>query len=341
MKKRKDDLSSSLTVRLCILILIVMFGWSVGWAAEYPDRPITIIVPFAVGGGSDILARSVQPWLKEELRAPSVIVENKAGGGGAIGVSVFARSRADGYTLLFQDFTAVVLTSMLVENPGFEMEDLIPVVTVTYDPRYFFVRKESPYKDMNDLVEDARKRPGRVTIAVPQGSGAHWQLEYIKKVMDLPAQTVGYAGGAPALTALLGGHVDAFESDGLGRVSVKEKLRVIGVVASKRTALFPEAAPCVEQRVFKEKGITQLAEAPYTGAIWVHREVKEKHPDIFNKLESALFKVRDNPGFLERAKALNLDKVSAWYGPQKSLEMRDDIIKAFRQNSDIIKMMKK
>ena len=339
MRGRKSYCRNYLTVSIVIAMLVVTLG--VSQAAEYPDRPITIIVPFAVGGGSDILARLVQPYLKEALGAPAVIVENKPGGGGAVGVSTFARSRADGYTLLCQDFTAVVLTSMLVENPGFEMEDLIPVITVTYDPRYFFVRKESPYKDMNDLVEDARKRPGRVTIAVPQGSGAHWQLEYIKKVMDLPVQTVGYAGGGPAMTALLGGHVDAFESDALGRVPVREKLRAIGVVASKRTDLFPEANPCVEHKVFKEKGITRLAEAPYAGAIWVHREVKEKHPDIFNKLESALFKVKDNPGFLERAKTLNLDKISAWYGPQKSLEMRDDIIKGFKQYPDIVKMMKK
>lgn len=339
MRRRKSHCRNYLTVILVIAMLVVTLG--VSQAAEYPDRPITMIVPWAVGGGFDTVARLVQPWLKEVLGAPSVIVENKTGGMGAIGVSTFARSRADGYTLLCNDFTATALAYMLVDKPGFEMEDLIPIVTVTYDPRYFFVRKESPYKDMNDLVEDARKRPGRVTISIPQGSGAHWQLEYVKKVMDLPVQTVGYPGGGPAMTAMLGGHVDAFESEGIGRVPVREKVRAIGVVASKRTDIFPEAAPCVEQRVFKEKGITQLAEAPAAVAIWVHREVKEKHPDIFNKLESALFKVKDHPGFQERAKALDFDKVSAWYGPQKSLEMRDDIIKTFKQNPDIIKMMKK
>jgi len=121
---------------------------------------------------------------------------------------------------------------------------------------------------------------------------------------------------------------------------VREKLRAIGVVASKRTDLFPEATPCVEQRVFKEKGITRLAEAPYAGAIWVHREVKEKHPDIFNKLVAALFKVKDHPGFQEKAKALNLDKISLWNGPEKSLETKNEIVKAFQEHSEIIKMMK-
>ena len=92
------------------------------------------------------------------------------------------------------DYTATALAYLTVEKAAFEYDDLIHLVTVTYEPRYFFVRKDSPYKDMNDLVEDIRKRPGKVTIAIPQGSGAHWQLEYIKKVMDLNARTVGYKG---------------------------------------------------------------------------------------------------------------------------------------------------
>jgi tripartite-type tricarboxylate transporter receptor subunit TctC len=340
MKLRKYWFLNYLTVRLLIAILFVALGWSFSQAAGYPDRPITTIVPFAVGGGFDTVARIVQPWLKETLGAPAVIVENRSGGMGAIGVSAFARSKADGYTLLCNDFTATVLSFMLVDNPGFEMEDLTPIVTVTYDPRYFFVRKDSPYKDMNDLVDDARKRPGRVTIAVPQGSGAHWQLEYIKKVMDLPVQTVGYTGGGPALTALLGGHVDAFESDGLGRVKVREKLRAIGVVADKKTELFPEAPPCVDQRAFKERGITHLAEAPAAVAFWVRREVKEKYPDIFKKLEVALFKVKELPDYLEKAKQLDLDKISLWDGPEKALKMKEDILEAFQGNPDIIKMMK-
>jgi tripartite-type tricarboxylate transporter receptor subunit TctC len=339
MRKRKNY-SGSIILGILVVVLVVATTGAIR-AAEYPDRPITIIVPFSVGGGFDTIARLVQPSLKEAIGAPSVIVENKPGGMGAIGVSTFARSRADGYTLLVNDFTATALASMLVDNPGFNVKDLVPVVTVTYDPRYFFVKKESPYKDMNDLVEDARKRPGRVTVAIPQGSGAHWQLEYVKKVMDLPVQTVGYKGGGPSLAALLGGHVDAFESDGLGRVKVREKLRAIGVVADKRTDLFPEAAPLVDHEVFKEKGIKHIAEAPAAVAIWVHRELKEKHPEIFDKLQSALFKVKDDPAFLKRAKALDMDKIALWAGAKESLKMRDDILEAFEQNPEIIKMMKK
>jgi tripartite-type tricarboxylate transporter receptor subunit TctC len=325
------------------LSVVILFGgmcWSPSEAAEYPDRPITMIVPFSVGGGFDTVARLVQPSLKEHLGAPTIVVENKPGGMGAIGVATFARTKPDGYTLLCNDFTATVLASILVDDPGYKLEDLVPVVTVTYDPRYFFVTKESPYKDMNDFVEDARKRPGKVTCAIPQGSGAHWQLEYVKKVMDLPVQTVGYAGGGPSLAALLGGHVDVFESDGLGRVKVREKLRAIGVCADKKTDLFPEAAPLVDHRVFKEKGVTHIAEAPAAVAIWVHKQVKEEHPEIFKKLETALFKVKEDPGFIKRAQELDMDKIALWAGPEESLKMRNDIMEAFKQNPDIIKMMK-
>ena len=340
MKREKDYILKRLIGTLLSAMLITVLGWNVSQAAEYPDRPITIIVPFAVGGTFDVTARMLQPWLKETLGAPAVIVDNKPGGMGAIGVSAVARSKADGYTLLCNDYTATALANLAVDKPGFEWKDLIPIVTVTYDPRYFFVRKESLYKDMNDFVEDVWKRPGRVTVSIPQGSGAHWQLECVKKVMNLDIKTVGYKGGGPALTAMLGGHVDAFTSDGLTRDVLRDKLRAIAVVAPNRTELFPETPPCVEHRVFKEKGIKEIPQAPAAIAIWVHREVKENHPDIFNKLVAALFKVKEHPGFLEKARTINMDKISVWYGTQKSLEMKDQIMKAFQEYPEIVKMMK-
>ena len=326
---------------LFVAMLVMATNTGMVGAAEYPAKPVTIIVPFSVGGGFDTTARSIQPWLKETLGARAVIVENKPGGGGAIGVSAFARRKADGYTMLVNDYTATALAYLTVEKAAFEYGDLIPLVTVTYDPRYFFVRKDSPYKDMNDLVEDIRKRPGKVTIAIPQGSGAHWQLEYIKKVMDLNARTVGYKGGGPALVALLGGHVDVFTSDGLGRVHVRERLRAIGVVAPERTALFPEAAPCVEHRVFKEKGVKEIAQAPAAVAVWVHKDVKEKYPKRFDKLAAALMAVKDHPGYVKAAKGLGLDKIAVWWGSAKPLEMKASIMKGFKGYPDVLKAMKK
>jgi tripartite-type tricarboxylate transporter receptor subunit TctC len=326
------------------LLLITLFTFSsgqhVGLAAEnYPVRPVEIIVPFAVGGGFDTVARAIQPWLQETLEAPTVIVNNKTGGRGAMGVAAAWGSKPDGYTLLVTDYTNPALSYLTVEGVGFEWEDLIPLVTVTYDPKYFFVRKDSPYKDMNDLVEDIRQRPGKVTISIPTGSGSHWQTEYMLNILNLNAKTVGYKGGAPAIAAMLGGHVDAFCGEGLARYPIREKLRAIGVVSTEPGSLFPEAPLCIEQRVFKEKGITELHGAEAMVAVWAHRKVKEQHPDRFYKIIAALWDTKEHPGFIEKANALGLNKVMVWYGPQKSLRTKTRIMKAFKEYPEVLKAM--
>lgn len=118
-------------------------------------------------------------------------------------------------------------------------------------------------------------------------------------------------------------------------------MRAIGVVAPERTKLFPEAAPCVEQRVFKEKGIKELAQAPAAVAIWVHKEVKEKYPKTFDKLAAALMAVKDHPGYVEKAKDLGLDKIAVWWGLKRSSEMKTNIMKGFKGYPEVLKGMKK
>lgn len=343
MKKAKDCVLIHTIIALFLGMLVASITPDLTHGAErYPDRPIRMIVPWSLGGTTDILARTIQPYLKEVLDAPTVIVENKPGGMTLVGLGTFKRENADGYTLLVDDVASMSIAYLWSDKPGFEWNDFVPLCTVILDPRYFFVRNESPYKGMNDLVEDARRRPKEVSVAVPAGSGAHWLITYIAKKMDLPISIIGYPGGGPATAAMLGGHVSAYFSEGIGRVPVREKLRAIGVSVPEKGRIFPEAAPCVEQRVFKEKGVTSLPgyEAALNTGVWVHKEVKEKHPDIYSKLVEALFKVKDHPGFQERAKALDIDKVAVWWPPERSMELKNDSLKAFKENSWIITEMK-
>ena len=325
-------------------ILIVGFVDSASQAAEkYPSRPIRIYVPWSLGGSTDYLARALQPYLKEVLGAPAVIVVNKPGGRSLVGIGAFAREKADGYSIMIDDAASMGVAYLWTDKPPFDWHDFTALTQIVLDPRYCFVRTDSPYKDFSDLVDDARKRPGRVSISTPAGSGAHWLISYIKKVMELPISIVGYQGGGPASTAMLGGHVSAFFSEGLARAPLKDRLRAIGVSIPERGRIFPKAAPLVEQRAFKEKGVTSLPgyEAAYNTAVLVHTELKKKHPDRYKKLHEAVFKVKERPDFAERAKKLNIDKVAVWYSAERAEEVRENALKNYKANKWIIDEMKK
>lgn len=344
MRKKRYGMGKYILTITFMTILIVGFIGSASQAAEkYPSRPIRIYVPWSLGGSTDYMARALQPYLKEVLGAPAVIVVNKPGGRSLVGVGAFARERADGYTIMIDDAASMGVAYLWTDKPPFDWNDFTALTQLLLDPRYMFVRKDSPYKDMNDFVEDARKNPGRLSVSVPAGSGAHWLMAYINKVMDLPVSIVGYGGGGPASAAMLGGHVTGFFSEGLARAPLRDKLKAIGVSIPERGTVFPEAVPMVEQRVFKEKGVTSLPgyEAAFNTAVLVHTELKKKHPDRYKKLLEAVFKVKEHPEFQKRAKDLNIDKVAVWYSPERSEEVRANAVKNYQENKWIIDEMKK
>ena len=343
MRKKHGSILKCITMALLTVMLIAGWGVGVSHAAKYPSRPVTIIVPFSVGGSNDIGARTVQPYLKIALGARAVIVENKPGGAGAIGTAAAAKRRADGHTLLYTGVDALTMATLLVKNPGFKIADFVPVVMVGTDPRYFFVRKESPYKTFDDLVADARKRPGKVSVAAIPGTGGHFFLAWVMENLKVPFSFVGYPGGGPATTSLLGGHIAAYCDAGTGRVGVRDKLRNLGTSMSKPTPQWPEAPPVLESKAFKKAGIKESPgfESAITTTMWVRREVKEKYPDRYKKLVSAFDEVSKNKEFKAKAEQLGLDKVLVWLPPKRVEEIKASTWKVMTASPAILKQLKK
>jgi tripartite-type tricarboxylate transporter receptor subunit TctC len=225
---------------------------------------------------------------------------------------------------------------------GLEWTDFVPLVTITNDPRAFMVRKDSPYQDMNDLVEDMRKRPNEISIAVGGGfTGSQFRVLLMKKLLDVEFNLTGYKGGGPATAALLGGHVDVFYSNLLARYPLRDKIRNIGVTFSGKHPLFPEAAPCCEQRVFKGKNISceEMTEIQ-NHVIYVGRKVKEEYPDRYNMLIEAIEKMRQDPKFQEKVKKAGIDKIAAWWSAEKSEAMQKQIIEGYKKYPDILDIMR-
>ena len=180
--------------------------------AQYPDHPVTMIVPFPPGGVADTVARPVAEALSTALKQP-VVIENKAGAGGAIGMAQVAKAKPDGYTVLLALSSLVVLPEadkVLGRAPAFQVRDLKPVARFTADPTVLAVKAESPWKTYQEFIAAAKAAPGKLNF----GSSGNYGTMHIPMAMlmlgaDVKMTHVPYTGAAPAIVGLLGGQVDA------------------------------------------------------------------------------------------------------------------------------------
>ncbi len=177
-------------------------------ALAQSGRPLTIIVPFPPGGSTDAMARLLQPGLRDRLGV-NVVVENKAGGAGSIGAAQVARSAPDGSALLLTfDSHAVIPT--LIENPPLDVEhDLVPVVLAGTAPYVVAANAERPFKNFRDVIDAAKKAPGKISFAsVGVGTIGHLAMTVLARRAGIDITHVPYKGGGPAMSDVLGGHVD-------------------------------------------------------------------------------------------------------------------------------------
>jgi tripartite-type tricarboxylate transporter receptor subunit TctC len=201
----------------CLLLASVLMGATTWCAAQgaWPGKPITMIVPFPLGGLADLVARPVAEAMSRDLGQP-VVIENKAGAGGGIGMGLAAKAKPDGYTILLalSSLTVIPEADVLLGRPAmFALPDLRPVARFTADPTVLAVRADAPGKTAQQFIDDAKKRPG----AINYGSSGNYGTMHVP--MEILAQTAGvkmthipFTGAGPAVVALLGGQIDAVSS---------------------------------------------------------------------------------------------------------------------------------
>jgi tripartite-type tricarboxylate transporter receptor subunit TctC len=206
-------------------------------AQAFPDKPIRIVVPFAPGGGTDLIARTLGQVMAQEL-GQAVIIDNKAGGGTVIGTDAVAKSPADGYTLVMATFANAVNPSLLPKLPYSYDKAFAPVMLVGLSPNVLVVRSDSPYKTVQDIVNAAKANPGKLSFA-SQGSGtsAHLAGELFKSLTKTFMIHIPYRGAGPALTDLLGGQVDMMfaTASAVGGFIESGKLRALAVTTKERS----------------------------------------------------------------------------------------------------------
>ncbi len=219
--------------------------------AAYPEKLVRIIVPFAPGGGTDLIARILGSEMSKDL-GQSVIIENKPGAGTIIGTDSVAKSAPDGYTLLLATFAHAVNPSLQPKLPYVTDKAFAPVILIGRSPNVLVVKPDSPYKSVQDIIVAAKAKPGGLTFA-SQGNGtsAHLAGELFKNLAKLDLTHVPYKGAGPALTDLIGGQVDMMFGTAAAVAPFLQsgKLRALGVTTTQRSQAMPNVPAIAESSV--------------------------------------------------------------------------------------------
>src|SRR6266852_6508984 len=185
------------------------------FAQDYPSKPITMVLPFPPGGVAEIVGRPLASIMEKALKQPIVLI-NRPGAGGAVGMASVAKGPADGYTILMglSSISIFPVSDRINgKEPPYELKDLAPIALVTADPTVLVVRTDSPYKTLRDFVDAARANPGKINYSSSGVYGTlHVSMEIFANAAGIKLFHVPYQGGGPAVTALLGGQVEALAS---------------------------------------------------------------------------------------------------------------------------------
>ncbi|MDO4988609.1 MAG: tripartite tricarboxylate transporter substrate binding protein [Synergistes sp.] len=285
------------------------------FAADYPTKPVLAIVPFSPGGGNDIVIRLVAKYIEPSL-GQTLVVENKPGAGGQIGWTALAKARPDGYTIAATSQPSMILVKALRKNVPFDLKDFTYICNFQVDPLVWVVNKGSKFATAADVVDFAKKNPGKLNVA-GDGPQSNVQLQHLinEKALGMKSNFVSYSGSGPALTALMGNQVDVALATLSSATSHIEAGRIVPLVMFYDEKLGGVTVKTAKQ-VFK-KNISSAGTAMRGVAA-----PKNLGREELAKLEKAFKDVTKNKEFLAQAKSLGL--IIKFIGSKDSGKLVDD-----------------
>ena len=276
--------------RLVFLVLIALCG---GFspqravaAADFPARVVRIIVPFAPGASTDLVARLLGQKLSVEWGQP-VIVENRGGAGGGIGADMVAKSDPDGYTLLLTNQGPHVLNALLRKDAPYTLDDLAPIIEIGSTPLIIVANPKFPPNDVKELVQYAKTHPGKVHIGTSgTNSNVHIGLEILKSATGTDIIHVPYRGTGPSLNDAVAGTIEGAYTTTVSAVGLVEagRLKVLGVAGPKRSDVIPKVPTYAEQGIMSADtdlwiGLVTPAKTPKAIVEKINRDVNKALQD--------------------------------------------------------------
>jgi tripartite-type tricarboxylate transporter receptor subunit TctC len=318
MKAKRSKVVSAVVLGLLFVLLPVF-----SFAQDYPTKPVNVIVTFAPGGTLDTATRILATKAEKFLGQP-VIVSNVGGGGGSVALAQVAKKKPDGYEITSCTSTGLIRIPQLRGVP-YGPDDFIPVMHYAAVESGVVVKSDSPYKTFKDLVEFAKKNPGKVTYATSgAGSPMHMAMEFVAMKEGLKWTHVPQTGGAPGLAAVLGGHVTAMSDSTEWLPHVKEgSLRLLATHGEKRMKSFPNVP------TFRDLGYDFINET-----VFMIAAPKGTPAPVIKKLDESFHKAMDDPQFIQTI--ANIEFAVSYRNSADTKKYLDD---AYARFSEMIKKL--
>jgi tripartite-type tricarboxylate transporter receptor subunit TctC len=266
------------------------------WAQSYPSRPIRLIVPFAPGGSTDIIARLAAEGMRRELGQP-VIVENRGGAGGALGTAEVARATPDGYTLGIATVSTMIVYPATRANPDYTLESFAPITNIASMPNVITVNSKFPAKNLTEFIAVLKAKPGKYSYATSGvGSINHMLGESFQAASGVKLIHIPYKGSGPAMQDVMGGQVDIlFDQFPSSKTFIDSgKLRAVGVITPQRVPGYPDVMTMEDAGM---KGFTDEA--------WYGLLAPAKVPaEVLARLTQAMKKVMADPELRARLESI-------------------------------------
>jgi len=306
------------------LFALAAIGYGCTALAQYPDHPLTMVVPYSAGGAADVQARLVSAKLGT-LLGQQVVVENKPGASGTIGAAYVARASPDGYTVLY-DATAHAVNPAMYKSLSYDTKkDFIPVSLVSLTPNLLVVPASSPAQTIQDLTQAARAKPGHVNYGSPGlGTAQYLAAELYAHGFGLKLTHVPYKGGAPALSDLMGGQIDMMFSNtaASGPLVRSGKLRALAISSRTRASGFPDVPTVAESGIagyemYEWNGIFLPAGTP---------------PAVVSRLEKAVHEAVNDPVTKQKLADLGAEPVGS-----SSRDFGEFVDREMKRSAEVLK----
>jgi tripartite-type tricarboxylate transporter receptor subunit TctC len=266
-----------------MVFVFIMIGNSESFAQKgYPNREIELVITFSAGGMADVTFRTINDDLAKNLGVPVVIV-NKTGASGTIGAHYVSQSKPDGYTIGGTSNSTLIIAPLMIGKLAYKPSDLVPIARIVSTPQLFAVRKDAPWKTIDEFIAQAKKNPGKLTCSsVGVGSTVHFGLEMLKIEAGVDIQHIPFKGGGEQIAALIGGHTD------LAAMSLNPTLPLLksgdmrAIVTSGKIKEFPEVPTLAEKGWHRATFINWVA---CFGPKGIEKSVVDK---LVNALEKVL-----------------------------------------------------